>query len=143
MGIFEWVKSQTGIWGPALLGIYFRNAFWINTLVLAYGLLLLLSWQNLSRILDAMVEQVLEQANKKTGTNSKGGKQKTVRLSDLQLSWERACAASRFPFVARQSAFIVHRSSVESVRMLISERDLIQRCSRALKGHGLHLEVSN
>ena len=141
MGIFEWVKSQTGFWGPALLGFYARNAPWINTLVLAYGLLLVLSWQNLSRVLDDLVDQVLEQARRKAaGTSKKGGKAKTVRLGDFQLSWERAYATNRFPFVARQTAFLVHRSTLENVRKLISERELFQRCARALKRLGFVLE---
>jgi uncharacterized protein YdhG (YjbR/CyaY superfamily) len=142
MGIFEWVKSQTGVWGPALMELYTRNAPWINTLVLAYGLLLVLSWQNLSRILDDLVDQVLEQARRRAaGTSKVGGKAKAVRLSDFQLSWERAFAASRFPFVARQTAFLVHRSTLENIHRLIPERDLFQRCARGLKRMGFVLEA--
>jgi hypothetical protein len=141
MGIYEWVKSLTGIWGPALLQLYFRNAIWINTLVVAYGLLLLLSWQNLSRILDDLVAQVVEQARNSIDPSSKISTPKLVRLSDFQLSWERAFAASRFPFVARQTAFSLRRSTVDNVRELITNRDLIQRCSRQLKSVGLQLET--
>lgn len=140
MGIFEWVKSQTGVWGPALLDIYFRNAAWLNTLVVVYGLLLLLSWQNLSRITDALTGQILEQAGGKIKTKSKAKEPKIIHLSDFDLSWEKAISASRFPFVTKQTGFLIHRASLENIRTLITERDLIQRCSRRLGEMGLRLE---
>jgi hypothetical protein len=141
MGIFEWVKSQTGIWGPALLQLYFRNAIWINTLVLVYGLLLLLSWLNLSRILDALVEQIVEQAHNLIDRSLKRNAPKKVQLSDFQLSWERAIEASRFPFVARQTAFSFRRSTIDNARELIKDKDLVQRCSRHLENVGLQIKM--
>jgi hypothetical protein len=140
MGIYEWVKSQTGIWGPALLQLYFRNSILINTLVLVYGLLLLLSWLNLSRILDALVEQVVEQARNLLDRSSRNDTPKIVQLSDFQLSWDRAFAASRFPFIARQTAFSFRRSTVDNARELIKDRELIQRCSRHLENDGLEIK---
>ncbi|MCK6582256.1 MAG: hypothetical protein L6Q49_04060 [Anaerolineales bacterium] len=140
MGIFEWVKSQTGVWGPALLDIYFRNAEWVNTLLVAYGLLLLLSWQNLARIGDALAGQILEQAGRKIKASSKTKKPKSIRLSDFDLSWEEAISVSRFPFVAKQTDILIHRASPENIRTLITERELIQRCARRLGEMGLRLE---
>jgi hypothetical protein len=140
MGIFDWVKGKTGVWGPALLDFYFHNAGWINAVVLAYGLLLLLSWQNLSRVCDSLVDQILVQAKEHNANKSKGNKLKVVHLSDFQLSWEGAFASSKFPFIAKQAGFVVRRSNPENVRALISERDLIQRCSRQLDKIGYRLE---
>ena len=141
MGLFEWVKSQTGVWGPALLGLYSQHAWWINSLVVAYGFVLVLSWLNLSRMLDDLVDQIVEQASKRVRAAKSDRDPETVRLSDFHLSWERAAATSRFPLVAKRSAVSVHRSSVETLRELISERDLFQRCSRRLKSLGLDLEM--
>lgn len=141
MGIFDWVRSLTGAWGPALLEIYFDNAAWINTLVLVYGALLVLAWGNLSRILDDLVDQVVEQAGRMPSGSSGDGRSKPVTLDDFRLSWERAFAASRFPFIARQSGVWVRRSTLENARALISERDLYQRCARGLKRLGLRLEM--
>ena len=142
MGIFEWVKSQTGAWGPALLDLYFQNAGWINAVVVAYGLLLLLSWQNLSRVIDALADQILEQAREIKVNRKEGSKPVIVHLDDFQLSWERAFTFSKFPFVAKGSGFFIQRSSLENVRAMISERDLAQRCSRQLDQMGLRLEWS-
>jgi hypothetical protein len=142
MGIFDWVKSQTGVWGPALLDMYLHNASWINAVALIYGLLLLLSWQNLSRVSDALVEQILEQAGKMKGAKIKGKTPKTINLSDFNLSWENAFASSKFPFVARQSGLVIRRSNLENARALINDRDLIQRCARRLDEMGLRLERS-
>ena len=140
MGIFEWVKSKTGVWGPALLDFYFQNAGWINAILVAYGLLLLLSWQNLSRVIDALVDQILEQAKQTKVPEEKAGKPKIVHLSDFRPSWEDAFASSKFPFVAKGNGLIIRRSNLENVRALISNRELIQRCSRQLDQMGLRLE---
>lgn len=142
MGIFEWIKSQTGVWGPAVLEIYFHNAGWINLLVIVYGLILLLSWQNLSRVVDELAEQILEQAKSKHAVETKSKKPKTIHLDDFDLSWEQAIASSKFPFVAKQAGLAIHRSNPDNIRALITERDLIQRCSRRLNEIGLRLEQS-
>ncbi len=142
MGIFDWVKSKTGVWGPALLELYFQNAGWINAIIVTYGLLLVLSWQNLSRVSDSLVDQILEQAKATKVTKGTGSKPKVVHLSDFQLSWEGAFSSSKFPFVAKQAGFMIRRSNLENVRALISDRDLIQRCSRRLDDLGLRLERS-
>ena len=95
MGIFEWVKSKTGVWGPAILDFYFQNAGWINAIIVAYGILLLLSWQNLSRVSDSLVDQILDQAKEIRIGKAKGDKPKVVHLSDFQLSWDQAFASSK------------------------------------------------
>lgn len=139
MGIFEWVKGQTGIWGPSLLDLYLQNAGWINAVFLVYGVVLLLSWQNLSRIYDSLVAQIVEQAK----VNNKSGKKrkKTVHLSDFHLSWEEAIRSSRFPFVARQMGFLIYRSTPEKIRALITDRELVQHCAARMKQMDIHLKV--
>ena len=142
MGIFDWVKSQTGVWGPALLNLYFQNAGWINAILVVYGFLLLLSWQNLSRVCDTLVDQILDQAKEIEVYKANGHKPIIVQLSDFSLFWDQAFASSKFPFVANQTAFVIHRSSMENIQALISDRDLIQRCSRRLDKLGIQLEQS-
>lgn len=142
MRIFEWVKSMTGNWGPALLELYFQNAGWLNAILLIYGLLLVLSWQNLSRVSDSLADQILEQAKIRRGSGTVDGKSRTVRLGDFQLSWESALASSRFPFVAGASGLLPRRTNLRSIRALISDRDLIQRCARRMEALGYRLERS-
>lgn len=142
MDIFEWVKIKTGVWGPVSLDLYFQYAGWINAVVVAYGLLLLLSWQNLSRVCDSLVDQILDQAREIKAAEGKNIKPKVVHMSDFQLSWEQAFASSKFPFIARQAGFVIRRSNMENVRTLILDRDLVQRCSRQLDKLGFHLERS-
>jgi len=142
MGIFEWIKGQTGLWGPALLEFYFHNAGWINGAVLIYGLLLILSWLNLARVSDALVEQILEQAGNMKSAQTKGKGRKTVHLGDFELSWDKAFALSKFPFLAGQSGLLIRRSNLENAQALITDKDLIQRCARRLDALGLRLEGS-
>ena len=138
MGIFDWVKSMTGLWGPVLLNFYYQYAGWINALVVAYGLLLVLSWQNLSRVRDSLMDQILTQAEEFEGRDKKNPR--NIHLSDFKLSWEIAYDAQKFPFMARQSAFIVQQSSLENAKKMISDRDLIKHCYRRLASLGLSLD---
>lgn len=132
MGIYDWVTSLTGSWGPAILSAYQSNALWINGLAVLYGLVLLLSWQNADRMADVLVEQIVEQARK--------GGRKRFRLRGLHLSWEAALAHSRFPMLARQSELIPHRSTVENLRRAITDSQLVKRSARKLKSLGVELE---
>jgi hypothetical protein len=142
MGVFEWVKTRTGAWGPVLLDFYLQNAWWINSIVVAYGFLLLLSWQNLSRMSDELVGQILEQAKRMEAGKKKSRKHRLVRLSDFQLSWERAFASGKFPFVAKGSGFVIRRSNPQNIHAMISDRDLIRLSSRRLNEMGFRLEGS-
>lgn len=140
MGIFEWVKRGTGAWGPFLMDLYFEHAGWINPIILAYGFLLLLSWQNLSRILDSLTAQVLDQARRMSDPQRKPADLKPVRLGDFDLSWEEALSASRFPLIARNAGFIPRRSTLANLRSMVADQDLIQRCARPLRQIGFSLE---
>lgn len=140
MGIFDWVKSKTGIWGPVLLDYYFENAWWINAIIVVYGLVLLLSWHNLSRITDALVEQILLQTRNMKKKNEKDNKPFRIHLNDFQLSWEQAAASSKFPFIARGTGLIIRRATLGNIQSMISERDLIHHGSSRLKEMGFQLE---
>jgi len=138
MGIFEWVKDMTGIWGPALLDAYLRNSGWINAIFLLYGLVLLLSWQNLSRMHDGLVTRIVEQAKSRQHAEKS---KKVIRLGEFQLPWEEIALLSRFPFIARQTGLVIHRSTPENLRALISDRELVQRCTVRLRETGLKIEL--
>ena len=129
--MYEWVKSKTGVWGPALLDFYFHNALWINTIIVLYGLVLLLSWQNLSRIRDVLIAQILKQA---------GRMPRRLSLSEIHLSWEYGLAASKFPFVATATGLTLRRTTLKNIQGLISERDLIHHSARQLKELGIQLD---
>jgi hypothetical protein len=138
MGIYDWVTSLTGSWGPALLAAYESNALWINGLVLIYGVLLLLSWQNGDRILDALLRQVIQKGE--AGRRPPGPDLRRVRLSKLGVSWDLALAESRFPLVARRIDFWPRRCTPENVRSMISDSYLIKHSASRLKRLGLRLE---
>ncbi|MBM3125458.1 MAG: hypothetical protein FJZ87_10370 [Chloroflexi bacterium] len=131
MGLFEWVKSKTGVWGPALLDFYFHNSLWINTIIVLYGLVLLLSWQNLGRMRDILINQILQQA---------GHTPRRLRLSEVHLAWEEALAASKFPFIATATGLTLRRTTLKNIQGLISERDLIHNSARQLKELGIQLD---
>jgi hypothetical protein len=139
MGIYEWVTSLTGSWGPPLLSVYQANALWINGCAILYGLVLVLSWQNMDRIADSLVRQIVAQVP----STSAGRRQapRRVRLRTLRLSWEEALSQGRFPFIARQSDFVPRRFTPENVRSLITAQYLIKRSASRLRRLGIELEA--
>jgi len=137
MGIYAWVTSLTGNWGPALLSFYEANALWLNSAVLIYGLLLLLACQNHDRIVDALMRQVIEKAARQGPEQSL---HRPLRLSKLNLSWDQALAQSRFPLIARRTDFLPRRSTRENLRSLISGEYFIKHSAARLKRLGLQLE---
>jgi hypothetical protein len=140
MGIFDWVKSKTGIWGPSLLAFYFQYSGWINGIILAYGVLLLLSWLNLSRVRDSLTDQMIKQAQE---FKNKDKSSKNITINDFKLSWEQAFAFNKFPFIAKQTGFVIHRSTLENARVMITDNDLLRHCSRQLAALGFQIKKRN
>jgi hypothetical protein len=138
MGIYQWVSSLTGVWGPALVSFYNANALWINTIVVLYGIVLLLSWQNTEHIADALVSQVLAQAAKIPGRESRP--RRKVHLSQFRLSWEDALAHGKFPLVTSQAGFVPRKRTLENVQRAIPNDFLQRRCRPKLARIGLELE---
>jgi len=138
MGIYDWVTSLTGSWGPALLSAYEANSLWINGAVILYGLVLLLTWQNTDRIADALVRQIVAQAHRAQG--SRHGAKRKVRLSALHLSWDEALSEGRFPLIARQMDLVPRRLNMENLRRTISDDYLIKRSAPRLKRLDVEVE---
>lgn len=119
----EWLLSLSGDWGPLLLDFYSRNSAWINTIVVVYGAFLLLSWWNLRRMRDHLRADVMGQLEKRPGE---------VDKEALNIPWDEALRASRFPFIAAEWGFLPRRVSTDNLQALIPVDDLLPKPERTV-----------
>jgi len=127
--MFEWIKTLTGEWGPYLINLYKLNAIWINSLVLIYGIVLLLAWRNLDQMQENLVNllivadrSLLSRINKNEAGFS------TADISEI--SWEEAFKANQFPLLSRQNGFSLHRASIESFKKATITKEFIKRLKK-------------
>jgi hypothetical protein len=138
MGVYNWITSLTGAWGPALLAMYQANALWINGIVCVYGFVLVLSWQNTERIGDMLVSQILEQGSRMA--KNRQGASRLVRLRDFNLAWDEAVQQARFPWVAAPGQFVPRPRRLDNVRAIISAKYLRRKSAGRLAKLGLEIK---
>lgn len=114
----EWLRSLSGKWGPSLLALYTDHSIWINTIVVLYGALLLLSWRNLRRIRSFLHAEVARQID---------GAANEVELSSLDVPWEQALKVSTFPLIAAEWGLLPRRVSVEHLQSLVTVEELLSK----------------
>lgn len=120
--IYALIETYLGPIGAAALHFYQEYALPINSLVVLYGLVIVLSWTNLvsirKRIVGSIAAQILQSPDLHAGS-----KVKRV-VKEVDIPWQAAVDDVRFPLVARQAAFWPKRKSVEAVQALLPAEDL-------------------
>lgn len=111
-----WLTSLSGDWGPWLLGLYLDHSIWINAIVVVYGAVLLLSWQNARRLRDHLRAEVAQQLE---------GRRGEPELDSADVPWGEALSASRFPLIAAEWGLLPHRVSVEALQAVVPLKDLL------------------
>lgn len=127
--IRAFIEMALGRWGVVVLNFYEANSLPINTIVVAYGLLLVLSWSNLFRIRRWLVAAIAYQIHERPdmGPHSK---LKRV-LSEVEIPWEEA-VKSRFPFVSKQTGMWPKRTTVEALQELLSPEEMAEEALEVL-----------
>lgn len=127
--MFEWIKSLTGDWGPALIELYKANALWINGLVLIYGIILLLAWRNLY----ALQENLIRLLNAADSTFLLEMLKDPARFSLESIPaelWQEAFTANQFPLLSRQNSFQIYRSSVNAFKKATHPKKFLARVKK-------------
>ena len=118
------IETFLGSFFFEVLQFYEANSLIINTFVVAYGLLMVLSWSNLANIRKHLVSAMVDQMQAIPKSHAKA-KIKHV-LRDVEIPWERVVGESRFPFVAPQVGLYPRRTSVAVVQALLKETELVR-----------------
>ena len=126
------IEMMLGEWGRQLLYFYEANSCIINSFVLAYGVLMFISWTNLVRTYRYLIVEIAKQVHTSVDLNRKSTNKK-VRESVI-IPWGEAVKISPFPFISRMSGLTPKRMTVENLQELLDEKDLADQAINALKG---------
>lgn len=133
--IRSFVEMMLGEFGRQILYFYEANAWLFNSLILVYGLFMLLAWNNLVRCYRYLVIEVAKQIHL---SDDVGRKSTTKQVgSAVEVPWEQAADVSPFPFVARIGAVLPKRITAESLQGYFDEKDIIQHAVEMLKGENI------
>lgn len=126
------VQMALGQWGTALLDAYYAYSLPINTLILAYGLIVLVSWTNLLRIKTWLIHSIAAQIADREDLDANAGIPKLMKKIDIP--WQKALER-RFPMVARQASFLPRKATPEALRALLDAEELVREArSRVRQG---------
>ena len=124
------VEAVLGPYGVQILKLYEANSLWVNSLVVAYGLAIVLSWANLKHIRARLLAALIDQLESLPRLDPAAQPAKLLRR--VSIPWAEAVRQARFPFVAQQSALWPRRASPESVQALLPPEDLVHDALKAL-----------
>lgn len=129
--IRAFIESILGTWGVSVLNFYETNSLYINSVVVIYGMFIVLSWTNLVNIRKALVYEMVMQMKEHPKINRKS-KVKQV-LQEISIPWEATIAKVRFPFVAQQASLWPKRLNLENVRSLLNDEELAEQAIKAMQ----------
>lgn len=125
------IESMLGTYGVRVLNFYETNSLYINSVVVIYGMVIVLSWTNLVNIRKALVYEMVMQMKEHPKINRKS-KIKQV-LQEISIPWETTLAKVRFPFVARQASLWPKRLNLENVQSLLPVEELAEQAIKAMR----------
>lgn len=126
------VEGMLGPIGTQVLDFYIANSLVINSVVLVYGLVMLLSWTNTVNIRKRLLYAMLVQMTNRSDIT---GKTKVNRiLNEINIPWEEAIEQARFPLVSPRGGLRPHPKTVETVKEIISAEDLAHDALMMISG---------
>ena len=126
------IEAMLGEVGRQILYYYEANAFWINAIVLIYGVFMFASWQNLVRVYRFLIVEMAKEAHTSEELNRKKSNKKIRKI--IGVPWEKAVEQSPFPFIARMGDLSPRRNTVENLKGYFDEKDLADKTLKALQG---------
>jgi hypothetical protein len=118
--------------GRQILYYYEANAYWINVIVLIYGVFMFAAWMNMVRIYRFLIVEMAKEAHTSEELNRKKSNKKIREI--IGIPWEKAVEQSPFPFLARIGDLVPKRNTVENLKAYFDEKDLADKTLKALQG---------
>jgi len=126
------IEALLGEFGRQILYFYEANQLIMNLIVLTYGLIMFLSWSTLIRIYRHLVLLIVKQIEENPDL---GKKSKPAKISkSIEVPWETAVDAAKFPLIANNGGVIPSRKSVKAVQKLFDEEELISHALDVMQG---------
>ncbi len=132
--LHSFLEAFMGRGFAALLRFYEANSLIINSIIAAYGLVMVLSWRSLFLIRRELIRAMVSQMRQEPGRFI-NAKTRHV-LAKVEIPWEAALKITRFPWVAPQRAFYPRRKTVEAVQALLPAEGLAREALETLAALG-------
>lgn len=126
------IEAMLGEVGRQILYYYETNAYWINVIVLIYGVFMFAAWKNMVRIYRFLIVEMAKEAHTSEELNRKKSNKKIRKI--IGVPWEKAVEQSPFPFLARIGDLAPKRNTVENLQGYFDEKDLADKTLKALQG---------
>lgn len=120
--IYAIIRSTLGGIGRAILDFYMANSLYINSLVLCYGLIVVLALQSYAMGLRKVTTE-LEKSGKKLYKYSLRELQKS--LNSISFPWVQVQYSFWFPLITSPRRFLVFPKNVNSMKMIFTPDRLI------------------
>lgn len=128
----SFVEVMLGEVGRQILYYYEANAFWLNWIVLIYGVIMFASWMNLVRIYRYLIVEIAKGAHTSDELNRKKSNKKIRKI--IGIPWEKAVEQSPLPLIARIGDITPRRKTAENLKRYFDEKDLADKALKVLQG---------
>ena len=126
------IEALLGEFGRQLLYFYEAHQLILNIIVLIYGFIMFMSWSTLIRIYRHIVLLIVKQIKENPNLGKKS-KVVTIR-KNIDIPWQEAVDAARFPLIANNGGVIPAPKSVATVQRLFDEDELITHALEVMQG---------
>ncbi len=131
----SFIEAILGEVGRQILYYYEANAYWINVIVLIYGVFMFAAWMNMVRIYRFLIVEMAKEAHTSEELNRKKSNKKIRDI--IGIPWEKAVEQAPFPFLARIGDLAPKRNTVENLQGYFDEKDLADKTLKALQGENI------
>lgn len=128
----SFIEAMLGEVGRQILYYYEANAYWINVIVLIYGVFMFAAWMNMVRIYRFLIVEMAKEAHTSEELNRKKSNKKIRKI--IGIPWEKAVEQAPFPFLARIGDLAPKWNTVENLKGYFDEKDLADKTLKALQG---------
>jgi hypothetical protein len=126
------IETLLGSAGTQVLQFYEQYSLIINSIVVLYGAILLLSWVTHLRIYRHLAVLVAKGIHEDATLNRKS-KLRLIK-EKVEIPWKEAIDAAPFPLIAQQGSLVPRRKSVANMKLLTNDDELISHGRDVLRG---------
>jgi len=112
------IRELLGNWGEKVLDFYLTYSLYINSLILLYVGLVILSRRNYQRISDHLIQNVIHHYQNNTRKKDRHQIEKFLRT--VELPWEEALKYSSYPFITPPHRYFLDIKNKRTIRRFLS-----------------------
>lgn len=127
--IYAFIRGILGTSGDIILDFYIANGLWINTLILLYGVLVMLARRSFILCQQLLVSSILSQYSQQFERKKTSSILKI--LQGASMPWEQALKTSIFPFVAPPGSIRIYPKNLRTLQRLMPLEKLAELLTKS------------